>query len=121
MRIDEHRGQRVLRLDPEGPAITDAGDVIGDVWAHEAQMVVVPAARLDPEFFRLRSGVAGEFLQKLVNYRIRLAVVGDITAYVEASDALRDLVRESNAGTQAWFFADEAALGARLGPVVDAS
>ncbi|MGH1564262.1 DUF4180 domain-containing protein [Mumia sp. DW29H23] len=124
MRLHEHADLRVLHLDPDGPVIaapSDGSQLVGDVLGHGADMVVVPVSRLDPEFFRLRSGLAGEILQKLVNYRIRVAVLGDITDHLQESDALRAFVGESNRGTQAWFVPDEAALAERLGPAVEAS
>lgn len=117
MRIDDSSGIRVLHLEAEGEPIStpdDASDLVGSAWSHNAQMIAVPVTRLDPEFFRLRSGIAGEITQKLVNYRIRLAVVGDITEQVEASDALRDFVWESNLGEHIWFVADEEALADKL-------
>lgn len=117
MRIDDSSGIRVLHLGTEGEPISttdDASDLVGSAWSHDAHMIAVPAERLDPEFFRLRSGIAGEVTQKLVNYRLRLAVIGDITKQVEASAALRDYVRESNVGEQVWFVDDEAALAEKL-------
>jgi hypothetical protein len=117
MRIDDSTGIRVLHLETEGEPIStpdDASDLVGTAWSHNANMVAVPAERLDPEFFRLRSGIAGEITQKFVNYRLRLAVVGDIAERVEASDALRDFVWESNIGEQVWFVDDEAALAEKL-------
>jgi hypothetical protein len=117
MRIDDSTGIRVLHLETEGEPIStpdDASDLVGTAWSHNANMVAVPAERLDPEFFRLRSGLAGEITQKFVNYRLRLAVVGDIAKHVEASDALRDFVWESNIGEQVWFVDDEAALAEKL-------
>lgn len=92
----------------------DALDLIGTAFHHEAAWVVVPAARLTDDFFRLRTGVAGGIVQKFANYRLRLAVVGDISRHTEAGGALRDFVRESNRGTQLWFLPDIDALGARL-------
>ena len=74
----------------------------------------VPVARLAPEFFVLTSGVAGAVVQKFVNYRVRLAVVGDVSGFVAESTALRDFVREANRGRQTWFVADEAELAGRL-------
>ena len=127
MRIDEQHGVRVLLLDLEGARIStpdDAADLVGSAWSHQAELVAVPVERLDPKFFRLKTGIAGEITQKLVNYRIRLAVVGDISDVVAKSDALRDFVRESNRGGQLWFVADEAELAARLvapRPVGDAA
>ena len=74
----------------------------------------MPVSRIAPEFFALRTGVAGAVVQKFVNYRLRLVVVGDVSEHVAASTALRDFVRESNRGGQPWFVADEAELAARL-------
>ena len=118
MRIDEKSGTRVLILAAGGPAVStpdDAADLVGDAWAHAASVVAVPVERLDPAFFDLSSGVAGGIAQTLVDYRLRLAVVGDITQHVEASGALRDFVWESNRGAHVWFVPDEAALVAKLG------
>lgn len=107
----------VLHLPATGSSIAgarDALDVVGEAWAVQAEVVAVPVGRLDPAFFDLRSGLAGEFVQKLVNYRLRLAILGDVSAHVGASDALRDFVRESNRGNHVWFLAGPAELAQRL-------
>lgn len=117
MKTDERGGMRILYADPDGPAVStpeDALDLVGEAWGAGAQVIALPVERLDPAFFDLSSRVAGEFTQKLVNYRLRLVVIGDISAYVEASTALRDYVWESNRGEHVWFLPDTAALGARL-------
>ena len=117
MRIDDINGTRVLLFDATGPAIAapgDANDLIGEAWGHEATFLVVPVERLAPAFFELRSLLAGEIIQKIVTYRLRVAIIGDISEYVAASDALRDFVWESNRGTQVWFLPDEASLVARM-------
>jgi hypothetical protein len=108
---------RVVYLDPQGPVIStadDTSDLIGSAWADDAGLIAIPVARLDPAFFVLRSGLAGAITQKLVNYRLRLAVVGDITALVAANESLAAYVREANRGSQVWFVPDQAALHARL-------
>jgi hypothetical protein len=113
---DEQGG--ILRISPDGPAIAatqDALDLIGEAWGANASTIVVPAERFDPAFFDLRSGLLGEVTQKFVNYRLRLVVIGDVSAHVAASDAFRDYVRETNAGGHVWFVADQAELDARLG------
>lgn len=48
-------------------------------------------------FFILSSELAGEILQKLINYRFRIAIYGDFTKYT--SKPLRDFIYESNKGT----------------------
>lgn len=113
MRTDELSGIRVLHLDAEGDPIStsdDAADLVGSAWSHRATMVAVPVARLDPNFFNLRSGIAGEIAQKLVDYRLRLAVIGDLSAQLQKSSALRDWVQESNSGDHIWFLDDTLAL-----------
>jgi hypothetical protein len=115
--VTERRGVPVLVCSDEGPAIAgpqDALDVIGAAFSR-AEVVAVPAHRFDERFFNLRTGVAGEVMQKFVNYQLRLAVVGDISAHVAASTALRDLVYESNRGKHIWFVADLDELDTHLG------
>jgi len=89
-------------------------DLIGELYGSGARMVAIPLERLGPDFLRLSTGVAGHVLQKLVNYRFRVAVLGDVSAAVAASDPLRDFVRESNRGQAVWFAPDLAALEAML-------
>lgn len=117
MQTDERSGIRVLRLDVEGDPIStsdDASDLVGTAWSHRANLVAVPVERLDPGFFDLRSGIAGEITQKFVNYRLRLAVIGDISPHVAASGALRDFVWESNLGEHVWFLESDDDLAMRL-------
>lgn len=63
--------------------------------------------QLDESFFRLSSGLAGEVLQKFVNYHMKLGIVGDFSGYT--SKPLQDFIRESNAGRQICFQPDEGA------------
>ena len=64
---------------------------------------MVPCDRLDPAFFDLRTGVAGEILQTFVNYHIRLVIVGRLPSSATSSAAFAAFVRESNWGTQIRF------------------
>ncbi|OLT23902.1 alpha/beta hydrolase [Actinomadura sp. CNU-125] len=114
--MTERAGTPVLVCDPDGPPIAteqDALDLIGAAFLG-AELVAVPARRLDERFFALGTRFAGEIMQKFVNYRIRLAIVGDISAHLETSSALRALVAESNTGGHVWFVPDLDALDARL-------
>ena len=90
----------MLCLDEAGLPIATEQDaldhLIGEALGHGASMVAVPVSRLDATFFVLRTGLAGDIAQKITNYRLKLAVVGDISAHLHASSALRDWVRESN-------------------------
>ncbi|MDG2523460.1 DUF4180 domain-containing protein [Caulobacter segnis] len=104
---------RVLVFSPHGPLLaaeSDANDFISAAWSHEAEWLVIPTARLGPDFLRLSTRIAGLVIQKFVNYRLNVAIVGDISTEIAGSDALRDFVHESNLGPSVWFVPDLAAL-----------
>jgi len=118
MEFTDIAGVAAAVIPAEGPALAterDATDIIGALYGREVDLVVVPAVRLDASFFRLRTGVAGGFLQKFTNYRLRVAILGDIAAEIAASDALRDFVRESNRGRSVLFARDVGELVLMLG------
>ena len=71
---------------------------------------MIPTSRIDDAFFQLRTRVAGEIVQKFVNYRLHLVVLGDISSWMQKSQALQDYVRESNQGHALWFMRDLAEL-----------
>ncbi|TMR90821.1 DUF4180 domain-containing protein [Nonomuraea basaltis] len=96
----------VLVCEPDGPLLRsdrDALDLIGEAGVRGATWVAVPAERFHDDFFTLSTGVAGEIAQKFVNYRLGLAIVGDISRFTEASSALRAWVLESNRGNHIRF------------------
>jgi hypothetical protein len=110
-------GVRVFECPAEGPALRDDRDaiaVIGDAVGQRAKLIVIPAGRLTPDFFQLRTGVAGAILQKFVNYRLRLAIIGDFSAMASNSSALHAFIQESNRGGAIWFLADIRELEKRL-------
>ena len=64
------------------------------------------------EFFILSTGLAGEILQKYVNYGGRIAIYGDYSHYT--SQPLKDFIYESNKGRDVFFVATEAEAVDRL-------
>lgn len=117
MTVSVRHGVRVFTCAPDGPRLAgerDAIDVIGETYGQEVSLVVVPVERLDEAFFTLSTRVAGEVMQKFVNYGLRLVVLGDVSRHLAASSALRDFVRETNRGRHVWFVTDLDELEARL-------
>jgi Domain of unknown function (DUF4180) len=49
-----------------------------------------------------------------VQYGLRLAIIADVSRYVEESVSFRDFVRESNRGDDIWFLANADELQDRL-------
>lgn len=61
---------------------------------------------LTTEGKKLRTGAAGEIVQKFVGYGMRVAFFGDISEHVAGSKAFRDFVRGANSGKHSWFAAN---------------
>ena len=94
--------------------VSDFTGLIGDAMGEDVRMVAIPAGRLADDFFRLRTGLAGEVLQKFVNYGFKLAIIGDVSRWVEESNAFRDLLIELERGTDVYAVPDFESLEARL-------
>ena len=63
--------------------------------------IVIDKSAVCEEFFVLSSGMAGEILQKFINYHVRIAVYGDYSKYT--SKPLKDFIYESNNGNDFFF------------------
>jgi hypothetical protein len=73
---------------------------------HGAPALLFDAGALPPSFFDLRTGIAGELVQKLVNYGLRMAaVVPDLAA---RPARFQDFAREANHGRTFRFFGTRA-------------
>jgi hypothetical protein len=71
----------------------------------DAGGLLLDEKQLSPEFFDLRSGLAGEVLQKFTNYRARLAIViADQAAY---GSRFSELAYEHRTHRSVRFFATE--------------
>jgi hypothetical protein len=57
------------------------------------------------DFFQLTTKLAGEILQKFINYNIKLAMAGDFSVY--KSKSLKNFICESNKGKDIFFVSDE--------------
>ncbi|MGZ4163930.1 MAG: DUF4180 domain-containing protein [Tumebacillaceae bacterium] len=67
--------------------------------------IVLNKSLLSERFFDLKTRLAGEILQKFINYRVKVAIVGDFSMY--SSRSLQDFIYESNGGTDIFFLPTE--------------
>ena len=68
--------RRILVASDSGMSIRsldDISDAIGACIGHDG--LILTENDLAPEFFDLRSGLAGEVFQKFINYRLRVAII----------------------------------------------
>lgn len=57
------------------------------------------------DFFVLSTRLAGDILQKFINYHVKLAIIGDFSIYT--SKPLQDFIYESNNGKDFFFVTSE--------------
>jgi len=106
MTFDHRKGSTVAIITAEDAAIHTAQDALDLMatlfWGPEScRKLCLDSACLRAEFFDLKTGVAGEILQKYSNYRVSAAIVGDFSGY--SSVALQDFILESNRGSCIYF------------------
>jgi hypothetical protein len=74
--------------------IDDGIDLMGNLYYQGFESIVIHEENISPDFFDLKTGIAGEILQKFSTYRVRLAIVGDFSKYT--SKSFNDFMYESN-------------------------
>jgi len=67
--------------------------------------IALNKAAIKESFFILRTGLAGEILQKFITYQVKLAVIGDFSGYT--SIPLKDFIYECNKGKDIFFVSTE--------------
>jgi len=109
IRIVEAHNGKVAVVNSDEPIINDGQSTLDFAvnigYVYDSHNIAVNKAAVSEDFFSLSTGVAGEIVQKLVNYGYRLAIIGSFSDY--KSKSLRDFIYESNNGNHLYFVADE--------------
>jgi len=82
----------------------DALDLMVNPELSRAHKIILDKKNFAPDFLELRTGLAGKILQKFVNYRVQLAIVGDFKNI--SSESMNALIVESNRGKNLFFLDD---------------
>tara|TARA_B100001939_G_C16485898_1_gene423401 strand:+ start:119 stop:469 length:351 start_codon:yes stop_codon:yes gene_type:complete len=92
--IQNHENGYSVAMLSEASKIKDASDFLDFMANADADVLALSKASLPSDFFELKSGVAGEFLQKLTNYHRKLIVLGDFKSI--ESNSLKSFIIEYN-------------------------
>ena len=95
--LQEHNGIPIAIITSDTLIFTnedEAAELLMNCYYQGAEALIVMAENLPPEFFDLKTKLAGEVLQKFSTYNTRLAVIGDFSKF--DSKSLQDFIRESN-------------------------
>ncbi|MGP1409280.1 DUF4180 domain-containing protein [uncultured Porphyromonas sp.] len=82
----------------------DGLDLLGNLYYQGFDKIIIHEKNITPEFFDLKTKIAGEILQKFAQYQMPLIIVGDFSKY--KSKSLNDFIFESNKSQQINFIKD---------------
>ncbi len=95
----------VLYIESENIIIIDsqsALDLMMTVkYEKDCSRIILDKNSISEKFFILSSGIAGEVCQKLINYKFKIAIIGDYSKYT--SKPLHDFIYECNNGNDIFF------------------
>ncbi|MEA4970980.1 MAG: DUF4180 domain-containing protein [Candidatus Pelethousia sp.] len=99
------RAKDIALLESSEPLIADVQSALDLIMSAQYETgchkLILYKSRFTPDFFILRTGLAGEVLQKFINYHVKVAIVGDYSHYT--SKPLRAFIYESNQGKDIFF------------------
>lgn len=97
----------VAQVCGEGMLIASAQDMLDLIatasYAHNCRRLILDKESVSEDFFSLKTGLAGDILQKVVNYGAALAIVGDFSGY--GSNALKDLYTRATKAAMSFLLA----------------
>lgn len=100
-----HNGVICAVIESDEPVIRDVQSALDVLITAKYDIgtanIVIDKRLVAERFFVLSSGLAGEILQKYINYGGRIAIYGDYTRYT--SKPLKDFIYESNHGKDVFF------------------
>ena len=103
--IIEKNGIICAVVNSDEPVITDAQSALDVLMTAKydagTKSIVISKELITEDFFILSTGLAGEILQKYINYGGRIAIYGDYSHYT--SKPLHDFIYESNNGKDVFF------------------
>ena len=94
-------GITVLEIKSDGVLINDVQDLLDIMANSRARKFIFRKENIHEDFFELRTGLAGEILQKASNYGVSIGIVGDFEDL--GSKSLKDFIYESNTNRQVVF------------------
>ena len=107
MRIEyiKENGVTIAVVTGEEKVVTDAASALELAMSAKyetgADRLAIDKRVVAEDFFILSTGMAGEILQKFINYHVKAAIWGDYTRY--AGKPLKDFICQSNKGGDFFF------------------
>ena len=86
----------------------DGLDLLGNLYYQGFDKIIIHEKNIIPDFFDLKTKIAGDILQKFAQYQMPLMIIGDFSRF--NSKSLNDFIYESNKGDQINFVTSQSAV-----------
>ena len=83
----------------------DRLDLLGNLYYKGFDKIIIHEKNITPNFFDLKTKIAGDILQKFTQYQMPLTIIGDFSKF--NSKSLTDFIFESNKGKQVNFVSSQ--------------
>lgn len=101
----ERNHKKIAVVESEEAVISDAQSTLDFIMTVQydtgSDLIAVNKDAVAESFFVLSTKLAGDILQKFVNYRVRFAIYGDFSMYT--SKPLKDFIYECNQSGNVFF------------------
>lgn len=119
IQIDQNNA--IALIQDEKTVITDTQSALDMLMSAKydagTKYIAIAKELVTPDFFILSKGLAGEILQKFINYGGKIAIYGDYSHYT--SKPLKDFIYESNQGKDVFFVATKQEAIEKLAAVIE--
>lgn len=85
--------------------VEDGLDLLGNLYYQGFDKIIIHEKNITPDFFDLKTKIAGNILQKFTQYKMPLSIIGNFSKF--NSKSLTDFIFESNKGKQINFFSTQ--------------
>ncbi|MED1266228.1 DUF4180 domain-containing protein [Bacillus mycoides] len=86
--------------------VQSALDLMATVqYEADSKRIAINKSLISESFFDLKTRLAGDILQKFINYSVKIAIIGDFSMYT--SKSLKDFIYECNKGKDVFLLATE--------------
>ena len=119
IQIDQNNA--IALIQDEKTVITDTQSALDMLMSAKydagTKYIAIAKELVTPDFFILSKGLAGEILQKFINYGGKIAIYGDYSHYT--SKPLKDFIYESNQGKDVFFVVTKQEAIEKLAAVIE--
>jgi Domain of unknown function (DUF4180) len=99
--VHKNNGTKIVEVQCLDESINSSSDFLDVIANIPSNIVVLKKEMLSESFFDLKTGLAGNILQKVSNYSIKLGIIGDFSMI--RSSSFKDFIFESNNNKQVIF------------------